>query len=373
MASWTSTLKKCGKNLFNVELKWNDGQGSSVKKFNNGIPIFVHSKEFYDDTLFFLLVAGKERVVPHSVFLDLGPTQGKIKLFNASTQYVELFVKHWSAAGIKGLTTGDNCGIKEQKPDKNTIKNVRLYFEEVSRSLDLNIIKTTISETKELNAKYLAEVESSKTPIKKKKTHTKPEIKIPKLRSGICREKKSSSAQKVTTKNNNIVPIASYIKSLSVKGVFMHALKATIVTREGGGYELKVLEDNADTNKQPFTVTTLPFRTKKSVSKALSLVSEIGNDAFEISPFSLYLCHTVVKENAEATRRFHKLVSGSSELIELLIEDWSGTPLGYALYKTINKNLGKSTYGKERENIINQYFEMNKKQGSEFNISQALA
>ncbi|MDK9790685.1 hypothetical protein [Vibrio sp. D431a] len=355
MASWKSLLNPCSNNLFKVDVIWNDGQESYVKKFNNGIPTLVHNADFYKNAQFFLILSGKRKQnITGTAYIEL-PSIGKVKLFSCYKGFAELFKLHWESVGVDVISVDDNVTKKERRPDKKTIETVFEFFNNISKNLDKDAIKKSNEMCDVLSAKlhetYLASKPVGKPRGRKPKVLTPQEIAH---RDRIQAQKQemrrvsSRKARTVSVKASRTqeeprvivnVDINKYIsESLTESCVSKKAIKCTINRDEDGVYHLNSDAEKDSEIAKVITSAPIPFKTRSAAKAAKALIEQSHEQKNTLSPFSLYL--TTNKGGVDG-KTFHKICSGVENLMNIIADDWSGTPIGYSLHKTTNSSLGK--------------------------------
>ncbi|WP_210498274.1 hypothetical protein [Vibrio crassostreae] len=100
----------------------------------------------------------------------------------------------------------------------------------------------------------------------------------------------------------------------------------------------------------------IPFKTRAGAQAAEKML----NDGIESpSLFCLYLSKREIVDNyssanQSAVRNYYKVVEGHEDLIDTILDDWSGTEVGYSLHKCFKKDLGDMLHKSEGgRNLLN--------------------
>lgn len=145
---------------------------------------------------------------------------------------------------------------------------------------------------------------------------------------------------------NHVTSTPSYIDRLSAsKAQNCTLVHSTIkIERVGEHYQIVIPSKHGARRSGAVTQSTVLFRTR---SGAKSGIKALDNSKHSKTELTLYLCKRVLDTKITSSgtailgRNYYKIACSNSEFIDAIMQDWGGTPYGYALHMCKDSNLGK--------------------------------
>lgn len=377
MASWHLKLARSNQPTNELFAFWADNRkNGAVKKACPNFPLLVpYASEL---TLFqkHLKRCGRKNKLDHSLFLLV--EDKKFHLFNANQRSIELYLTLWGCS----LT---NLGLFSIEPNED---ETALNFIDIYSKKDYALIRATLNrmvsdsalstpEVQQLITSQIASLDDaykhedkflpkppkplkSKAKAKAKKAKNKkddddvltngntstplPERPInrrrvsSKKRSSLPNEERESyvpnEKAKCVTQHVNNKPLTqkSYIERHcgAPKNSASPRVSSSIkIDKRDHFFALSIPSKHRAKSSKHILCDELFFKTR---SGAKAAIKALENKNHERTDATLYITKRSGDEK-DLSRTFFPLVGGNDQLIDAILEDWGGTPLGYSLHK----------------------------------------
>lgn len=374
MASWHLKLVDSNEATKELFVFWADNRkNGAVKKACPNFPLLVPSAS--DLALFqkHLKRCGRKNKLDHSLFITV--ENKKYHLFNANHRSVELYLTLW------GLSLTNLCSFSiEPNEDETALNFIDVYSEQdyvlIKSALNSLVMEKQLStdDIQELinsqvaslddvykqEDKLLPKPPKAKSKAKAKKAQSKnnstsekkgDKVNTPSHERPI-NKKRTVSKKRITLPNEER---ENYVPNAQQKCATQHisnnsTAQKSYIERHCGAPKLTTSARVNSTIKidkrEHFFAISIPSKHRAKSSKhilcdelffktrggAKAAIEALENKNYERTEATLYMTKRSGDEK-DLSRTFFPLVSGNEQLIDAILEDWGGTPLGYSLHK----------------------------------------
>lgn len=335
MASCTVETKKISSGLVELSVYWAASTTSLARKFCPNLPIYVNSHSQISGFITYICRCARGRVssVTHSMYLDVSGEL--VHLFNADAKTMELFILNWHGSAVE-----KNLKIKpftEQKPEVVTdLMKVKVLdiFKAAAATRVTPARKAKLESSVNAASDRFAEEDKSKIKFGSSYDFIKGYM-VPTIESSMLLP-------------TNVAP-----QKLDFSRKIMASSDCRIEKSATVGFVLHIPANHPAVKRGAVLCTTLPFKTRKG---AIAAMAAIDNDSVDNSMFCLYISQRetldiYVNGSQVTNRKMYKMIAYHENLINVFMDDWGGTSVGYSLHKSIQKDLGveigKSEDGQE--------------------------
>ncbi len=387
MASWHLAQGSNSGNVGELSIYWADNRmNGTVKKACPNFPLFVPTFTSTEILEKHLKRCGRKNLLDHSLFLVVDDE--KIHLFNANHRAIELYLTLW---GKSTTALGDFVIEKQSNPpinysevfDDTHKSKVKSYFSLLADSIE-KLSKTILPEIDQqlskLDSAYKSEDKLSPKETKKKSSPSPKANKKRVIRKKAATKSKSDrlNHQVVSEKQTVLPPTTNKRQSLSskdreiyvpndkpVKAQAEHIGKkspikersfierhcgaptlsttpsvnsAIKIVKEDELFTLSMTEAKRKNLSSQICCEKLLFKTRAGAKKA---IEALENKKFERTEAILYLSKRT-GDDGNVNRTYFPIVKLNNALIDVMIEDWGGTPFGYSLHKCWNNKIPES-------------------------------
>lgn len=345
MANWVIQKEKTNNELLSMKVMWGSGTKSPtpVRKVDKNAPILFHDDSVFEVASAAMKRGVRDKVLYGNTYLKFDNGQGDlfVELFSSTELFADIFKTHWS-----GTIIGESLVTVETESEQPEVtENPDVIF--IAYNLSVDQIKSKSlgvrNNTKAVEIGNASLRRRRRLPVKPSvsevagKLRKDSESASSELKAGKNRKKVTNLTR---NKNNNSDNVKKEInldldlyKKIKIKTIVAEFENAFCIQMKNG----LVVDLVGIKTKMP-----LLFRKKSHAREAQVAISQMKPSK---TKFCLYISHTIdgtgqVGTNSIGDRAYYKCLSASSEVIDLIMNSWAGTPLGYSMVKSMSTELG---------------------------------